>query len=175
MPVLCEEFMISSLRPYIIDFIQTHSGFADIVLFEFFQKYVKNVQNDLKQIIPELSLQSLYSLNPKIKWEVLFHSSVDLFNRQKMLEKIENFDEKQQIRIMKYLNKFFEKYPGTFEPFKIKKDTIFENQRDKRPLMPYEFILMLDQLVKTRKRGFVHLALDLMIMYQSGLRFPSSY
>lgn len=41
--------------------------------------------------------------------------------------------------------------------------------------MPFDFMLLIEQLLFAQTRGFAHLALDLMIIYQSGLRFPSSF
>ena len=75
---------------------------------------------------------------------------------------------------MKSFNKFFLSYPGIFEPFKIKKG-LTENEQDKRPIMPFDFLMFIEQLLLAQTRGLSHLALDLMIIYQSGLRFPSSY
>lgn len=85
MPVFCEEFMLSSLRPYILEWIKTHGGFSDIVLFEFFQKYIKKVQTDLRQVIPEINIHSLYKINSKLQWDNFVKTSGDIFNRHRIL------------------------------------------------------------------------------------------
>lgn len=40
--------------------------------------------------------------------------------------------------------------------------------------MPFEFIKALTKMMQTKIKGFIHFAIDLMIIFQSGLRFPSS-
>lgn len=40
--------------------------------------------------------------------------------------------------------------------------------------MAKDFLLLYERLLKTNQKGFIHLAIDLMLIFQSGVRFPSS-
>lgn len=40
--------------------------------------------------------------------------------------------------------------------------------------MAKDFLLLYERLLKTNQKGFIHLAVDLMLIFQSGERFPSS-
>lgn len=40
--------------------------------------------------------------------------------------------------------------------------------------MAKDFLLLYERLLKTNQKGFIHLAVDLMLIFQSGERFPLS-
>jgi len=40
--------------------------------------------------------------------------------------------------------------------------------------MPYDFLSIIQMLLSTGDKNYCHIGIDLLIMFQSGLRFPSS-
>lgn len=72
------------------------------------------------------------------------------------------------------MNKFYNRFPFKSR-FTILKKKIEIIDTDKKVLMADELKQVVKELFKTSIIGFVHLAVDLMIIFQSGLRFPSSF
>ena len=75
------DYYKASFLPLFVNWKQQNSGIRNDILFEIYKKYVENQSKIFNSLIPELSLANLMQKFPKIKWDLYFTNTNQLFDK----------------------------------------------------------------------------------------------
>lgn len=150
-------------------FVNKNSHLSHKVMLDIIMYKCLDFNNILSGVLQEEELSN-------IKSDALIGPVVtqidDIFNVKLIESRIKNFPRNKQQKIRNRINKIMKdkKLPEIFSKGKLK----FETEKATLPLMFAEFRSIIVEMIRTRKRNYIHFALDLLIIFHSQQRMPGS-
>lgn len=139
------------------------------VVLKILGKKCLNFAAKIPEIINENDYRNLIS--DKFMAEILKGIN-DVFQPTLIESRIVKFSENRKTRIRQKLNSYLKGLD--IEPLYMVNKIIYRTERSKLPLMFRELSMFVFTLFNTKKKKYIHLGLDILIIFHSMQRFPSS-